>query len=146
MSGQMDKVTHIIEPIVEGLGYELVRVKMMQSPQGGRQILQIMAERPDGTMLIEDCEKISRELSVVMDVEDPISGEYALEVSSPGLDRPLTRRKDFEKYAGYVVKVEAHRAVDKRKRYRGQLIGLQDDAVIVEVDGEHHAIEFENIN
>ena len=87
-----DKIAALIEPTIENLGYELVRVQLFSSPRGGASTLQVMAEAEDGTMTVEACAKISREISVIMDVEDPIDSEYVLEVSSPGLDRPLTRR------------------------------------------------------
>jgi len=118
------RVAHVVEPVVTGLGYRLVRIKV--SAQNGT-TLQIMAERPDGTMTVEDCERLSRDLSPVLDVEDPIGRAYHLEVSSPGIDRPLVRRSDFERWAGHVAKVELSRPLDGRKRFRGVLVGLEGD-------------------
>ncbi|MCR6629639.1 MAG: ribosome maturation factor RimP [Magnetospirillum sp.] len=115
----------LIAPSLEGMGYELVRV-MFQGKT--HPTLQIMAERKDGAaMTVDDCADISRSLSALLDVEDPIQGGYVLEVSSPGIDRPLTRSKDFVAWAGHEAKIEALVAVDGRKRFRGTLIGLDDD-------------------
>ena len=111
--------------MLSGLGYRLVRVRV--SGTAGCTV-QIMAERPDGTMAIEDCEAASRALSPVLDVEDPIEREYRLEMSSPGIDRPLVRRSDFERYAGHEVKIEMAVALEGRKRFRGILLGVEGDA------------------
>jgi len=125
-SGLEARIAHIVEPVIADLGCQLVRVRI--SGLNGMTV-QIMAERPDGTMTIEDCERISREISPVLDVEDPISRDYHLEVSSPGIDRPLTRAADFEGHAGQVAKIEMAVAVAGRKRYRGILLGLRDGKV-----------------
>ncbi|HPF47511.1 MAG: ribosome maturation factor RimP [Alphaproteobacteria bacterium] len=140
-----DKIADLIEPAIEGLGYELVRVQMFSSPKGGPSTLQIMAEAEDGTMTVEGCAKISREISVILDVEDPIDSEYVLEVSSPGLDRPLTRMKDFVNYAGHETKIEMKKTVDDRKRYRGKLLGTEDNLILMNVDGEVYKLNFEDI-
>ena len=126
------RIAHIVEPVVADLGYRLVRVKL--SGTNGA-TLQIMAERPDGTMTVDDCETISRDLSPVLDVEDPIERAYYLEVSSPGIDRPLVRRSDFERYAGHTAKIELTRPLDGRKRFRGRLAGLAGDHARLELDG-----------
>ena len=123
--GPAARVAAIAEPVIEGLGYRLVRVRI--SGLAGCTV-QIMAERPDGTMTIEDCEAVSRALSPVFDVEDPIDRAYRLEISSPGLDRPLVRRSDFSRYAGHVVKVEMAAPIDGRRRFRGVLLGVEGDA------------------
>src|SRR5690606_7300980 len=112
--------------VAAALGYRLVRVKI--SAMNGT-TLQIMAERPDGTMTVEDCETLSRDLSPVLDVEDPMDAAYNLEVSSPGIDRPLVRRSDFERWQGHEAKVELARPLDGRKRFRGVLAGLAGDAL-----------------
>ena len=125
-SGLEARIAHIVEPVIADLGCQLVRVRI--SGLNGMTV-QIMAERPDGTMAIEDCERISREISPVLDAEDPISRDYHLEVSSPGIDRPLTRAADFEGHAGQVAKIEMAVAVAGRKRYRGILLGLHDGKV-----------------
>jgi ribosome maturation factor RimP len=124
-TGLAARIAHIVEPIATGLGYELVRVRV--SGLNGMTV-QIMAERPDGTMTIDDCELLSRNVSPAMDVADPVGREYRLEVSSPGIDRPLTRAKDFEIWAGHEAKVELEQALDGRKRFRGILLGVNDGA------------------
>jgi ribosome maturation factor RimP len=119
------RVAAIVEPVLLGLGYRLVRVRI--SGLDGCTV-QIMAERPDGSMTIDDCEAASRALSPVLDVADPIDRAYRLEMSSPGMDRPLVRRSDFERYCGHRLKVEMAMAIDGRRRFRGLLLGLDGDA------------------
>ncbi len=120
------RVSAVAGPVLQGMGYRLVRIKI--SAESGCTV-QIMAERPDGSMQIEDCEAISKVLSPVLDVADPIDRAYRLEISSPGIDRPLVRRSDFERYAGYLVKIEMAVAHQGRKRFRGKLGGVEGDAV-----------------
>ena len=131
-----DRIAAMIEPALAAMGYEIVRVQLA----GGRRspTLQIMCDREDGRpVTLDDCAEISRLASAVLDVDDPIAGEYALEVSSPGLDRPLTRPKDFDRFAGCEARLELSVPVDGRKRFKGVLRGLIDDAVILETgDGE----------
>jgi ribosome maturation factor RimP len=124
--GMAARVSAVAGPVLQGMGYRLVRIKV--SGEFGCTV-QIMAERPDGTMLIEDCEAISKALSPVLDVADPIEKAYRLEISSPGIDRPLVRRSDFERYAGYLVKIEMAVPHQGRKRFRGTLGGIDGDAV-----------------
>jgi len=123
--GLSARVAAIAEPVVEDLGYRLVRVKV--SGADGCTV-QIMAERPDGSMAVDDCEAVSRALSPVLDVADPIDRGYRLEVSSPGIDRPLVRKSDFDRYAGHLVRVEMEMPVNGRKRFRGVLAGTVGDA------------------
>lgn len=130
-TGVSARVAAIVEPAIEGLGYRLVRAKV--SSRNGC-TLQIMAERPDGTMSVEDCEAISRAISPVLDAEDPIKTPYHLEISSPGIDRPLVRLEDFERWAGHIAKIEMIDMVDGRKRFRGRLAGLQGANALVERD------------
>ena len=130
-TGLAARVAAIAEPVLEALGYRLVRVRV--SGQSGCTV-QIMAEKPDGTMLIEDCEATSRALSPVLDTTDPVDRAYRLELSSPGLDRPLVRRSDFDRYAGHLVKIEMAVAVDGRKRFRGQLLGTEGQQARVHRD------------
>jgi ribosome maturation factor RimP len=118
------RVATIVEPVLEQLSFRLVRVRI--SGMDGCTV-QIMAERPDGTMTIDDCELVSRALSPVLDVADPIERAYRLEISSPGIDRPLVRRSDFERFAGHVIKIEMAVAIDGRRRFRGTLIGVDGD-------------------
>jgi ribosome maturation factor RimP len=120
--GRAARVAALVEPVLAALGYRLVRIRI--SAYAGCTV-QIMAERPDGTMSIEDCEAASRALSPVLDVADPIESAYRLEISSPGIDRPLVRRSDFDRYAGHVAQVEMQAPVDGRRRFRGELIGAQ---------------------
>ena len=119
------RVAALAAPVLSPLGYRLVRVRV--SGTAGLTV-QIMAEKADGTMAIEDCEAASRALSPVFDAEDPIEREYRLEISSPGIDRPLVRRSDFERYAGHEAKVEMAVASEGRKRFRGTLLGVEGDA------------------
>ncbi|HRY07924.1 MAG TPA: ribosome maturation factor RimP [Hyphomicrobiaceae bacterium] len=125
------EVAGLVEPTLEDLGFRLVRV---QITGGEGRTVQVMAERPDGTITIEDCETISRQISPLLDVHDVVDGAYRLEVSSPGIDRPLVRPSDFEAWAGSEAKVELKELVDGRKRYRGTLEGFADGEVRMEVD------------
>lgn len=129
--GTAARVAAIAEPVIEGLGYRLVRVKI--SGQNGCTV-QIMAERADGTMTVEGCEAISRALSPVLDVEDPVDRAYRLEVSSPGIDRPMVRRSDFDRAVGHLVKIEMAVMVAGRKRFRGVIVGTQGDAARIRRD------------
>jgi len=124
--GVAARVSAVAAPVLQQMGYRLVRIRI--SGEAGCTV-QIMAERPDGTMQIEDCEAISRALSPVLDIADPIERAYRLEISSPGIDRPLVRRSDFERYAGHLVKIEMAVAHQGRKRFRGLLDGVDGDAV-----------------
>lgn len=131
---QAARIADLLGPTIEDLGYELVRIRV--TGDGGC-TLQVMAEKADGTMQVEDCETVSRSVSAVLDVEDPIAGNYTLEVSSPGIGRPLTREKDFEAWAGFEAKVELSEMLAGRKRYRGIVQGVEDGEVLLlmEVDG-----------
>jgi ribosome maturation factor RimP len=129
--GLAAKLAAIVEPVVDQLGYRLVRVRI--SRLDGCTV-QVMAERPDGGMTIEDCEAVSRALSPVLDVADPVERAYRLEVSSPGIDRPLVRRSDFDRYAGHVVKVEMTAPREGRKRFRGVLLGSEGEAARIRLD------------
>jgi ribosome maturation factor RimP len=129
--GLAARVAAIAEPVIEGLGYRLVRVKV--SGADGCTV-QVMAERSDGSMAVEDCEAVSRALSPVLDVADPIDRAYRLEISSPGLDRPLVRRSDFERYAGHLAKIEMDVPVDGRKRFRGTVLGVEGEAARIRRD------------
>lgn len=122
-TGLEAKVASIVEPEIEDLGYRLVRVKI--SGVNGM-TLQIMAERPDGTMNVAGCEEISRAISPVLDIEDPIDKAYHLEISSPGIDRPLVRPSDFESWAGHVAKLETNQMINGRKRYKGMILSMND--------------------
>ncbi len=128
--GAAARVAQIVEPVLGDLGFRLVRVKT--SAQHGT-ILQIMCERPDGSMTVEDCEAVSRAVSPVLDLEDPVAGEYRLEISSPGIDRPLVRGSDFERWAGYEVKLELGVPLEGRKRFRGIIRGADETTASIEL-------------
>jgi ribosome maturation factor RimP len=132
--GMAARVSAVAAPVLQGMGYRLVRIKI--SGEHGCTV-QIMAERPDGSMQIEDCEAISRALSPVLDIADPIERAYRLEISSPGIDRPLVRRSDFERHAGHLVKIEMAVAHQGRKRFRGTLAGVEGHAVRLHRDDMH---------
>jgi len=129
--GAAARVSGVAEPVLQGMGYRLVRIRI--SGEAGCTV-QIMAERPDGTMQLEDCEAISRALSPVLDIADPIDRAYRLEISSPGIDRPLVRRSDFERFTGHLVKIEMAVAHQNRKRFRGLVGGVEGDAVRITRD------------
>ena len=125
------RLAEIITPVIEDMGFELVRIRLM----GGKtSTLQIMAERPDGGIEVDECAAISTAVSATLDVEDPILDTYTLEVSSPGIDRPLTRLKDFETFEGYEAKLETSELIDGRKRFKGVLAGVEEDEVLVNLD------------
>ncbi|MGY9054689.1 MAG: ribosome maturation factor RimP [Alphaproteobacteria bacterium] len=140
-----DRIEEMVAPQIESLGLALVRVKLFG---GRRQVLQVMIERADGSDVnVDDCAAASRAISPMFDVHDPIDGEYQLEVSSPGIDRPLTRPADFERYAGFVVKVELEEPIDGRRRFRGNLLGLADGGQIhLNVDGAEVMLSLEAIS
>ena len=128
----------LLDPVAEAAGYAIVRLRLTGGSARGR-TLQIMAERPsDGDMEIDDCAALSRAVSEVMDAADPVAGEYRLEVSSPGVDRPLTRLHDFETYEGYEAKIELDRLAEGRKRFKGVLAGVEGQNVGVDLEGEDH--------
>jgi ribosome maturation factor RimP len=130
-TGLAAQVAAVIEPVLDSRGFRLVRVTV--TGREGKTV-QVMAERPDGTMTISDCEAASRELSPVLDVHDPVAGSYRLEVSSPGIDRPLVRPSDFDDWSGYEAKIELSEMIDGRKRFRGVLEGFKDGEIRIELD------------
>jgi ribosome maturation factor RimP len=124
------RLADIITPVIEGLGFELVRVRLM----GGRtRVLQIMADRPEGGIGVDECGEISTAVSATLDVEDPIEENYVLEVSSPGIDRPLTRLKDFEVWKGWEARIETTELIDGRRRFKGDLAGVEGDEVLITI-------------
>lgn len=125
------RIRQIAQPVIEGMGFELVRVRLMG---GQRKTLQIMAEKPGGGIEVDDCAAISTALSAVLDVEDPIADPYTLEVSSPGIDRPLTRLADFDTWAGHEARLETAELIDGRRRFRGILQGTEGDEVLIEIE------------
>jgi ribosome maturation factor RimP len=139
MKGALDKtaeIARLVEPTLMAMGYQLVRVQFGGS--AGRPTLQIMAERSDGqAMAVEDCAEISRTLSALLDVEDPVQGPYLLEVSSPGIDRPLVRPSDYERFAGFEARLELRQPIEGRRRFKGRLAGLESGRVrVMEPSGE----------
>ncbi len=128
-----DKLLEMLEPASRDLGYEIVRIRLIGSRN---KTLQIMAERPDGKMASIDCEKLSRGLSPLLEAEDPMDTEYALEVSSPGIDRPLTRLADFDRWIGWQAKLELDRSMEGQRRFTGELAGTEDQNVCINLDGE----------
>jgi ribosome maturation factor RimP len=134
------RLADIVSPVIEGMGFELVRIRLM----GGKtRILQIMADKPDGGIDVDDCGQISTAVSLVLDVEDPVEDNYVLEVSSPGIDRPLTRLKDFDIWAGWEARIETTELIDGRRRFKGTLAGIEDDEVLVNVEEGTIGLKFE---
>lgn len=125
------RIAEIIEPVLVAMGYKLVRARLMN--QNGL-TLQVMAERNDGTMTVADCEDVSMAISPVLDVEDPVDKAYHLEVSSPGIDRPMVRKSDFERWSGHIVKCETSILVENRKRFRGKITEVDTDGFTLERD------------
>ena len=133
------RLAEIITPVIEDLGYELMRVRL----QGGKTAtLQIMADRPEGGINVDDCAQISTAVSATLDVEDPIEDNYHLEVSSPGIDRPLTRLKDFGTFEGYEARLDLNQAIDGRKKFKGVLAGVEGTEVLINIEdkGQTHTI------
>lgn len=125
------RLAGIVTPVIEGLGFELVRLRLMS---GKTRTLQIMADRPDGGIEVADCAAISTAVSAALDVEDPLEDAYTLEVSSPGIDRPLTRLKDFAVWEGYEARLETTELIDGRRRFKGELAGVEGDEVLIEIE------------
>ena len=134
------RIAEIITPVVEDMGYEVVRVRLMS---GKESILQVMAQKPDGTIEVDDCGQISTAISAVLDVEDPILDAYTLEVSSPGIDRPLTRLKDFDQWQGFEAKIETEELIDGRRRFKGELAGIEGDEVLIEIEEGTIGLKFD---
>jgi len=134
------RIAEIITPVIEDMGFELVRVRLM----GGKtKTLQIMAERPEGGIEVDECARISTAASAILDVEDLIEDNYTLEVSSPGIDRPLTRLKDFDLWNGYEAKLETDELIDGRRRFKGQLVGTEGTEVLIEISEGTIGLQFD---
>jgi len=134
------RLAEIVAPVIEDMGFELVRIRLLG---GQTKTVQIMAERPDGGIDVDECGEISTAVSAVLDVEDPLSDPYTLEVSSPGIDRPLTRLKDFDTFEGYEAKLETEELIDGRKRFKGVLAGVEGDEVLVNLDEGTVGLKFD---
>ncbi len=137
---QADRLRALVEPAVTHLGFEVVDIEFIS----GQKTLRIYIDGPQG-IDVDDCARVSRQVSALFDVEDPIPGQYTLEISSPGLDRPLARRGDFERFAGSLVKVKTAAPVDGRRNFQGRLVGLVGDNVILEADETRYDLAFDNI-
>jgi ribosome maturation factor RimP len=138
-----DQIAELLEPTVTRLGYELADLEVKV---GGKQgVLRLFIDRPEGIGL-EDCVKVSRAVSALLDVEDPLPGHYDLEVSSPGLDRKLTKVEHFQRFAGETVKVQMRFPIEGRRRFRGTLVSSDDESIVVEVDGEPHTLPVATID
>jgi len=138
-----DQLQVLLEPTIERLGYELTDLDVRLSGKGG--LLQLTIDKPDGVDL-EDCQKVSHAVSALLDVEDPVPGEYNLEVSSPGLDRKLTKLQHFQRFEGETLKVTMRFPMDGRRRFRGTLVSSDDENIVVEVDGESYSLPLATID
>lgn len=134
------RLAAVVGPVIEDLGYELVRLRLMS---GKTKTLQIMAEKPDGGIEVDDCAAISTAVSATLDVEDPIEDNYTLEVSSPGIDRPLTRLKDFDRWEGYEAKVETTELIDGQRRFKGEIAGTEGEEVLITIEQGTIGLRFE---
>jgi ribosome maturation factor RimP len=139
-TGVAADIAAIVEPVLEDMGFRLVRVKVQGGGTADR-IVQLMTERPDGSITIDDCEAISKGISPVLDVADPISGAYRLEISSPGIDRPLVRPSDFEDWSGHEARIELTEPIGGRKRFKGVLEGFEDGEVRIQADTGEHGVQ-----
>jgi ribosome maturation factor RimP len=138
-----DELQKLLEPTIERLGYELTDLEVRLSGKGG--LLRLTIDKPDGIDL-DDCEKVSHAVSALLDVEDPVPGEYSLEVSSPGLDRKLTKVEHFQRFEGETVKITMRFPIDGRRRFRGTLVSSDDENIVVEVDGESYSLPLGTID
>jgi ribosome maturation factor RimP len=138
-----ERVQALLEPLVENLGYELVCLELHGSGQNS--LLRLYIDAPQGIGLA-DCERVSREVSASLDVADPISGNYRLEVSSPGLDRPLAKPEHYRRFIGRQAKVQMRIPVDGRRRFAGRLLGLEQDEIVIEIDGSHYRLPLEQVD
>jgi ribosome maturation factor RimP len=135
-----ERLAQIVTPVIEDMGFELVRIRLMG---GETKTLQIMADKPEGGIEVDDCGDISTAVSAILDVEDPISDAYDLEVSSPGIDRPLTRLKDFETYEGYEAKLETAEMIEGRRRFKGELAGVEGTEILINIEEGTIGLEFD---
>lgn len=133
MHHSLTKLWELFEPVITGMGYELVEIEYHPNPKYG--VLRLYIDRDSG-ILVEDCSAVSQQISAVLDVEDPISGQYSLEVSSPGMDRPLRRLQDFQRFIGEEIKVKTGMAFEGQRNFKGRLTGVEDDEIIIECDNK----------
>ena len=138
------KIGELLEPGIRSLGYELVGVEYQTGGPGGG-LLRVYIDKEDG-ISADDCQKVSYQVSGVLDVEDPIAGHYTLEISSPGLDRLLFKMEDFERFAGHEVKLRTHYPIEGRRKFKGRLLGLRDTNVVIEMDDEEISLPFDQVD
>jgi ribosome maturation factor RimP len=138
-----DELAKLLEPAIERLGYELADLEVRLGGKGG--LVRVFIDKPEGIDL-DDCEKVSRAVSALLDVEDPVPGNYNLEVSSPGLDRKLTKVEHFQRFEGEIVKVQMRFPIEGRRRFRGTLVSSDDENIVVDVDGESHSLPLKTID
>lgn len=144
MRKSIEAIHELVRKVVEPMGYELVGVQYLTGQPGGN-ILRVYIDKEDGVQL-DDCSAVSHQLSGVLDVEDPIPGNYNLEISSPGLDRPLFEPEHYERFVGRQVNIRLHPSIGGRRKYKGKLLGIEDGRVLVEVDGEVYPLDLEDIH
>lgn len=142
MRRNLTQLWDLLEPVVTGLGYELVEIEYQPNPKHG--VLRIFIDQPDGIQL-DDCQEVSNQVSALLDVEDPIPGHYNLEVSSPGLDRPLNKVEDFERFTGEMVKIKTGMAIDGQRNFKGLLRGIEGDDITIEFDGKQVTLPLASI-
>ncbi len=135
------RLAEIVTPTIEGMGYELIRLRLSGSAR--HKTLQVMVDRPEGGIIVDECARISTALSALLDVEDPLEEAYTLEVSSPGIDRPLTRLKDFDDWTGYTARIETTELIDGRRRFKGEIAGTEDGEVLLAVEEGTIGLRFE---
>jgi ribosome maturation factor RimP len=144
MKTKNERLYDVVVPSAEAMGYRVVQINLKEANRS--RVLQVLAERlSDGGMNIDDCEKLSKQLSAVLDVEDVVSGAYRLEISSPGIDRPLTRLRDYEDYKSFTAKIETHLPINGRRRFTGTLLGVAGEEITIQVDGQSHVLAFADI-
>jgi ribosome maturation factor RimP len=142
VSKQQRKINDLLLPVVEAMGYEFVGCKYI--PQGAYTVLRVYIDK-EGGVTLDDCSKVSAQLSAVLDVEEPITGRYTLEVSSPGSDRPLFTLEHFQRFVGYNVAIRLHTPMDGRRNFKGKIVSVDDNIIAIDVDGEIFKLSFENV-
>ena len=142
MRRNLTQLWDLLEPVVTGLGYELVEIEYQPNPKHG--VLRIFIDQPDGIQL-DDCQEVSNQVSALLDVEDPIPGHYNLEVSSPGLDRPLNKAEDFERFTGEMVKIKTGMAINGQRNFKGLLRGIEGDDITIEFDGKQVSLPLASV-
>jgi ribosome maturation factor RimP len=139
-----DKLQSLLAPLVEDLGYEFVGIEYQSNPKN--RLIRLYIDRPEDGVGIEDCERVSREVSALLDVEDPVSGQYTLEVSSPGIERPLFTGAQFARFVGEMAKVMMTAPIDGRRKFKGVIVGADDEQVVLEIDGERHTLPVADVH